>query len=106
MARFSKSEGFLQVYFEHNMNGYLDYLYENNEPLYVKFSSVPESGTLRFLNGGWSVVYSPALPVSTSEPAEIYITDDTVYNDVLLHDFGLVDYESNGFTITSVYFYK
>ena len=105
-ARFSKSEGFLQVYFEHNANDYLDYLYENSEPLYVEFSSVPDSGTLRLQNGWWSPIYDPALPVSTSEPVQIYITDNTMYNDIYQHDLALVDGTGGGFTITNVYFYK
>jgi len=106
-ARFSKSEGFLQVYFEHNVNGYLDYLYINNEPLYVEFSSVPDSGTVTIQNGWWSTTFDPAAPVSTSEPLEIYITDNAMYNDIYQYDLALyADTASNGFTITSVYFYK
>ena len=105
-ARFSKSEGFLQEYFEHNRNGYLDYLYENNEPLYVEFSKVPDSGTLRLQNGSWGTIFSPAAPVSTSEPLEIYITNNAMYTDVFNYDLALVDNTGGGFTITNVYFYK
>lgn len=105
-ARFSKSEGFLDVYFEHNYNGYLQYLYENNEPLYVEFSSVPDSGTLCLQTGSWSPIFDPALPVSASEPLQIYITDSSMYNEVNISDLALIDKASNGFTITSVYFYK
>ena len=106
MARFSKTEGFLQEYFEHDINGHLYYLYENNEPLYVEFSSVPDSGTLRLQDAWWSTIFDAAAEVSTSEPLQIYITDNTMYNDIYLHDLGLVSYESNGFTITKVYYYS
>lgn len=106
VARFSKVEGFLQEYFEHNRNGYLEYLYDNNEPLYIEFSSVPESGTLCLQNAWWSKTFDAAAEVSTSEPLEIYITDNAMYNDVYRYDLALVDLASNGFTITSVYFYK
>lgn len=108
VARFSKDGdgGFLQVKFEHNYDGYLEYLYDNNEPLYVEFSSVPESGTLCLQNAWWSKTFDAAAEVSTSEPLQIYITDDSMYNDVLQYDLALVDKASNGFTITNVYFYK
>lgn len=105
-ARFSKSEGFLDAHFEHNYNDYLQYLYENNEPLYVEFSSVPDSGTLCLQTGSWSPIFDPALPVSASEPLQIYITDSSMYNEVNISDLALIDKASNGFTITSVYFYK
>ena len=105
-ARFSKSEGFLQEYFEHNCNGYLEYLYINNEPLYVEFSSVPDSGTITIQNGWWSTTFDPAAEVSTSEPLEIYITDNAMYNDIFYYDLALVDSTGGGFTITNVYFYK
>ena len=105
-ARFSYSEGFLQVHFEHNMNDYLQYLYTNNEPLYVEFSSVPDSGTITIQDGWWSTTFDPAAEVSTSEPLQIYITDNAMYNDVFYYDLSLADLTSNGFTITSVYFYK
>ena len=105
-ARFSKSEGFLDVYFERNKNDYLDYLYENNEPLYVEFSSVPDSGTLQLQTGTWGTIFDAAAEVSTSEPLQIYITDNTMYNDIYDHDLALVDMTGGSFTITSVYFYK
>ena len=105
-ARFSKTEGFLQVKFEHDANDYLNYLYINNEPLYVEFSSVPDSGTLRLQNAWWSTIFDAAAEVSTSEPLQIYITDNAMYTDIYNHDLALVDITGDGFTITNVYFYK